>query len=110
MPVFLVYPLPDSGSRRRFFFGKDTLWGMFGALIPFLASPRGEKPSSEAVWYGGRGACYGSLSKEEAWGPRPALLPREAGASGPSIPVRTRPSPQSACPRVARLSLPQLGA
>lgn len=50
MPVFLVCPrYQNLAPKGRFFFGKDTLWGMFGALIPFLTSPRGEKPSSDAM-------------------------------------------------------------
>lgn len=76
MPVFCVCPhYQNLAPKGRFFFGKDALWGMFGAFIPVprLASP-GER-SSEAVGYGGRGARDGSLRKEEAWGPQPVLLP-----------------------------------
>lgn len=67
MPVFLVCPrYQNLAPKGRFFFGKDALWGMFGAFIPVarLVSSRGEKPSSEAVGYGGRGACDRSLRKK----------------------------------------------
>lgn len=111
MPIFLVCPrYQNLAPKGRFFFGKDTLWGMFGALIPFLTSPRGEKPSSDAMGYCGRGAHSRSLRTTEDWGLQPALLPREARASGLSIPVRTRQGPQSTCPHVAWLSLSQRGA
>lgn len=104
--------LPESGSKGPFSLWERHSLGNVWAFIPFprLTSLRGEKPSSEAMGYGGHGACDGSLRKEEAWGPQPALLPGEARAGGLSIPVRTRQSPQPVCPHVAQLSSPQLEA